>query len=308
MRSLFPILSALILPLALAGCPKPPPEQAGGDPYKSQIQWKPYSGKKMRMVVQDFENRSGYGGTQFARTAQKMLSSALTQSGHFEVYEGDALKTVLAQQGFQNSGLTSMEGAAQLGGLVNAQFVVVGSITELGESRDRTDIGTISSDVLTYRATIDVSVIDVSTGQTILSDTQTATIADKSVRVGVIGRSSKSDDSKLTAAIRDSIDKVAFNLVEKTPTSGFDFQIANVDGSGKITINAGQGDVSTGQQLRVFHRGAEIRDPATGAIIDHEEEEIGVIEVVEVKQKVAYCRIVKAAKGRSFVVKDIVRP
>jgi curli biogenesis system outer membrane secretion channel CsgG len=302
---LLPILAAsAVLPL-LVGCPKPPPAQ-GGDGYQSQIQWKPYNGKKMRLAIMDFENRSGYGGMQFARTAQKMLATALTSSGHFDVFEGDAIKSVLAQQAFQNSGLTNAEGATKIGGMVNAQFVVLGTITELGEIRDKTQLGTVSQDVLTYWATVDISVINTQTSQTIISGSQTATISDKTTRIGLVGgKSTRSDDSRLNQAIRDSIDKVALQLVEKTPTSGFDYQIANVDAAGKVTINGGQGDFQPGQQLKVFRRGKEVLDPATGAHLDWEETEIGVIEVVEVKASVSYCRIVK---GRSFAAQDVVRP
>ena len=109
----------------------------------------------------------------------------------------------------------------------------------------------------------------------------------------------------LTGAIRSAIDKVAVGLVDKTPTSGYDFQIANVDDSGKVYINAGSGDVTSGQQLKVYRRGKEIKDPSTGAHLDWEESEVGLIEVLEIKAKVATCRILK---GRSFSAGDVVRP
>lgn len=300
------ILSAAIVFPLLWSCFSPPPPNSGADMYQSQIQWAPYTGKKMRLVVTDFENRSGYGGTQFARAAQKMLGAALTQSGHFDVFEGDALYAVLAQQGFQNSGLVNASSAVKVGGLIGAQFVVLGAITELGETRDRVDVGSFGSEKHVYRATIDVSVVNVQTGQTIISDTQTALVTDKSVKIAGIGRRVRSDDSRLNLAIRDAIDKIAVNLVEKTPTSGFDFQIASIDENFKVAINAGAGDNMTpGQQLRVYHKGAEIKDPATGEVIGYDETEIGVIEVVEVKAKLSYCRIIS---GRGFQVGDIVRP
>jgi len=293
---------AMLLPVAI-GCHHGKPK--GPDPYQSQVQWKPYNGKKMRVVVSDFGNRSGYGGVQYSQTAQKMLSSALTQSGHFDVFEGDAIRSVIDQQAFQNTGLVDAASAVKIGGMTGAQFLVVGAITELGESHDSLGVGNISTETKTYKATIDVSVIDLSTGQTILADTQSASVADKSFQVGIFGKSSKSDDSRVVSAIRDSIDKVAQNLVDKTPTSGFDFQIANVDDSGKVYVNAGQGDVTPGQQLRVYRRGKEIKDPATGAHLDWEESEIGAVEVVEIKARSATCRILK---GRSFAAGDVVRP
>ena len=90
---------ALLAPLAV-GCGK----KNKVDPTVSQITWQPYNGKKLRIVVADFTNKSPYSGSgnSFGEVASRMLASSLTQSGHFEVYENATVKPLLEQQAFQN--------------------------------------------------------------------------------------------------------------------------------------------------------------------------------------------------------------
>jgi curli biogenesis system outer membrane secretion channel CsgG len=292
----------LLLPI-LAGCPKSKPIENAD---KSNIKWPTYTGKKSRVIVIDFDNTSSYSnGGQFARAAQKMLSAALIQSGRFDVIEGDALKAIIAQQGFQNSGFTDSTGAAQLGKIANAAYVVRGSITELGVTIDSAALPVFAVTKYTYKTTLDISVIAVESAITAASDTQGAALDDKSFRILSFSKTTDVDDSRITATIRDAVDKSAPKIVEKMPyVAGADYKVANVD-KGKVTINAEAGAFNPGQQLKVIRRGKEIKDPDSGAVIDYEETEVGVVEVVESKGKITYCKIVS---GSGFQNGDVVRP
>jgi curli biogenesis system outer membrane secretion channel CsgG len=296
------VAAALFLPL-LAGCPKP-----NGDPSQitSQVKWKPYNGKKMRVAITSFSDSSGYREGQVgAKGATRMTATALTNSNHFQVFEEAQVNKVMQQLGFQNSGLVTPESAAQVGKLIGAQFVLAGNITQLGVQDDFTNLIYATRRVVTYKVTIDFSLVNVQTGETVVADSQSAQVSDTQTFVLGIGKSRATDDqSKVLEAVRDAVDKAAQNIVDKTPTSGFDFKVAAVSG-GKVTINAGDGEFKPGQQLRVYRPGAEVKDPETGQVVDIEVSEVGMIEVAEVKGKVSYCKVIK---GKDFRAGDIVRP
>lgn len=302
-KSLLALAAVLMLPL-LAGCPKPKP--GNPDAVTSQVKWAPYAGKKMRVAIVPFSDSSGYREGQVgAKAATRMLATALTNSGHFQVFEEAQVEAAMRQLGFQNSGLVTPESAAQVGKAIGAQFIISGNITQLGVSDEFTNLIYASRRVVTYKTTVDISVVNIQSIETVVADSQSATSNDTQTYVLGIGKSKATDDqSKVLEAIRDAVDKSAQNIVAKTPTTGFDFKVAAFSG-GKVTINAGDGDFKVGQQLRVYRPGAEVKDPETGQVVDIEVTEIGMIEVAEVKGKVSYCKVVK---GKDFKSGDIVRP
>ena len=55
-----------------------------------------------------------------------------------------------------------------------------------------------------------------------------------------------------------------------------------------MTINAGaQSGVQVGDQLTVFHNGKEIKDPATGEVLDVQVDQIGTLTIRTVRDRIA---------------------
>ena len=71
----------------------------------------------------------------------------------------------------------------------------------------------------------------------------------------------------------------------------------------------GKDEVVKGVKLNVYREGAPFRHPATGVVLGKLEEEIGEVEVVEVREKFSIARLVRLAPGGQFSprVKDTVR-
>ena len=77
-----------------------------------------------------------------------------------------------------------------------------------------------------------------------------------------------------------------------------------------LYLSLGEKDeVVKGVKLNVYREGAPFRHPATGVILGKLEEEIGEVEVVEVREKFSIARLVRLAPGGQFSprVKDTVR-
>ncbi len=77
-----------------------------------------------------------------------------------------------------------------------------------------------------------------------------------------------------------------------------------------LYLSLGEKDkVVKGVKLSVYREGAPFRHPATGVVLGKLEEEIGEVEVVEVREKFSIARLVRLAPGGQFSprVKDTVR-
>jgi hypothetical protein len=162
----------------------------------------------------------------------------------------------------------------------------------------------IGVNILKYKAIVDISVIDVETAETVIAVTADATLTDRAFRFIFIDTSKSGDFERLKSTLRDAIDKAVPQIVPKMPYAVLNaFKIANVQGN-KVTV-AASGELKVGDKLKVTRRTKEVTDPDTGAVIDFETEEVGVLEVVEVKGKVTYCKIVS---GSGFAAGDVVEP
>lgn len=102
---------------------------------------------KETVAVLDFEGR---GISQLeAQTLTDRLSSELAQTGAMILVERNQMNEILDEQGFQQSGCTSAECAAEVGALLGVQHMIAGSFGKIGNSY-----------------TIDAKMFSVETGQT----------------------------------------------------------------------------------------------------------------------------------------------
>jgi TolB-like protein len=68
------------------------------------------------------------------RTVDNLIAARFADYGNLKLVERDAVDRVLKEVKFQNSGLTSVQDAAKIGSMLNAEKVVVGSVNQLGTS------------------------------------------------------------------------------------------------------------------------------------------------------------------------------
>lgn len=100
------------------------------------------------LAVLDFE---GVGISEFETTVlTNRLATYLVQAGQYKILERNEIAQILAEQDFQNTGCTTNECAVEIGQLLNAQFMLVGSYGKLGST-----------------FTIDMRIIDVASGSII---------------------------------------------------------------------------------------------------------------------------------------------
>ena len=168
-----------------------------------------YSGKKIPIVVMDFETRVPGQGWRVGQGASDMLITALVKTKKYKVYERDRLSALMKEQKLQMSGAVDMSTAVQIGKLVGAKFIITGAVTEFGVAKSGAhgggffDIGKQH-----YRSTVDVRAVNVQTGEVVFADTGSGALKSSSVSVLGFGGGESYDEKKASESMRMAIDDV----------------------------------------------------------------------------------------------------
>lgn len=272
--------------------------------------------QKWRIAVVEFENKTPdhWWGNRLGRAASDMLTTHLVKTGKFDVYEREKLQAILNEQGLGKSGAVTPQSAAKVGQLLGIQYMVTGAVSEFGRSQKGFSAGGFGGlRSQTARAAVDVRLVSTSTGQIILADNASSSEDFTNLNVLGFGGGTEWDETMATKTMRGAIETITAKIVEQVSAGkggggaagSLEALIARVAPDGKIWINAGSAaGVKVGDVFDVVRKGEEIKDPATGQVLDVEMSKVGQIEITEVRDRLA---IAKARAGRGFQTNDVVK-
>ena len=168
-----------------------------------------YSGKKIPIVVMDFDTRVLGHDWRVGRGASDMLITALFKTKKYRVYERNKLKSIMKEQKLQMSGAVDMSTAVQIGKLVGAKYIVTGAVTEFGVAKSGAQGGGyFSVGKQWYRSTVDVRAVSVQTGEIVFADSGSGALKSRAVTVLGFGGGESYDEKKATESMRLAIDDV----------------------------------------------------------------------------------------------------
>ena len=168
-----------------------------------------YTGKKIPIVVMDFETRVPGHDWRVGQGASDMLITALVKTKKYKVYERDRLNSIMKEQKLQMSGAVDMSTAVQIGKLVGAKYIVTGAVTEFGVAKTGAHGGGyFSVGKQHYRATVDLRAVNVQTGEIVFADTGSGALRSRAVSVLGFGGGESYDEKKATESMRMAIDDV----------------------------------------------------------------------------------------------------
>ena len=216
---------------------------------------------KRKVAIGRFTNETSYGRSlltdeqldRIGKQASDMLASRLVMSGQFLVLERPDLNKLEKEQGL-----------AGVSGLVGADTLVMGSVTEFGRSVGG-KVGFLSSTkVQLAKAKVDVRLVDVKTGLAYFSATGSG---EASTEVGeVAGFGGRSDydatlnDRAIAAAISDVIDR----LVSKLGDRPWRTDILEVQGT-QVFVSGGKSQgLKAGDVLAVLRSGRTVKSAQSG--------------------------------------------
>ncbi|MGZ8430942.1 MAG: CsgG/HfaB family protein [Candidatus Deferrimicrobiaceae bacterium] len=302
--------------LWMAGCATTPPVTGPSDRPSAPAAVMPKAeaqaplvtrGPKKRVAVIRFQDKSAYGRGRLGGAVQDILTTELAKSGLFIlVSRGDDLDLILDEQDIGKSGIVKQGTGPKSGEVLGLNAIVTGAVSQFGVKQKSATYLLGASKTQTAEATVDVRVVDATTGQVIFAESGTGVQEESSTQVLGIGGAKGYDETMEGKALRAAISKFIDNLIQRVEAIPWSGKVAAVDGD-EITINAGQKTgLITGDRLRVFGEGREVIDPDTklslGRKPGREKGEIVVSGLFG--EDAAVCRRVS---GDGIAVNDIVK-
>ena len=249
---------------------------------------------------------------------QSMFVTRIAKEGKVIVVERKKLNQVMGEQDLAASNRVKAGTGAKIGQIRGADAILYGDIVTFGRDDKKKAIaggGLIGAGIAGIAAarktdkaqvTIDYRLVDAETSEVIAtgeakgeSQRKSSSFAAMAGAFGVGGAgvaldmsSSNFAETIIGEATMDAVNKLAAALDEQLPkleAKHFDIsaRVAFVSGT-QVTINAGSAqNVSVGDRFQIAHILNEVKDPTTGEVIDLATDKIGVIDITQVKDRVA---------------------
>src|SRR5512137_325945 len=233
---------------------------------------------KRKVAIGRFTNETNYGRSllndaeldRIGKQASDMLASRLVKSGQFIVLERPDLTKVQREQALGGSG-----------GLVGADTLIMGSVTEFGRSVSGKTGFLSSTKMQTAKAKVDIRLVDVKTGLAYFS-AQGA--GEASVEVGeVAGFGSRSEydatlnDRAIAAAISDVIDRLVAKLTDRPWRT----DILEVQGNQVFVSGGKRQGLRVGDDLVVMASGQVIKSAQSGFDVTLPPTQVATLKVAQ---------------------------
>ncbi len=263
---------------------------------------------KDRVAVMDFENKAQYGGWRVGRGASDILTTELAKTGKFRVMERNKLASVMKEQDLGASGRFDPSTAARIGKIIGVEYIITGAVTEYGQSASGGGGGGVHVGKKGYHASVDVRMVDATTGEIVFADSATASKSSMDVRVFGFGGGESFNEKKASAVMRTAIKEIAAKITSKplTPSgkpaaAGGPVLVADVDGN-TISLNMGSNaGLEVGQTVNISRKGKVIKDPKSGKVLKIKYKKIGTIKLTLVEEAYSEGQVVS---GGGFQVGD----
>ncbi len=283
---------------------------------------------KKRIAVFEFEDKTDgalswwKGGQTVGQGMSDMLLTALVKSGRHIVVEREKINEVMTEQSLGASGAINQQSAASIGKVLGVELALFGAVTEFGiEEKERggrapvmTPMGRrrigLKISKAEARVTVDVRLVNTSTGEIVAAESVTGTEEKRGVSVSSkrlsFDNEAEFDESMIGKATRRALETIVTKVGEQMSAVPWSGKIVKSDAT-SVIINAGSAvGVAVGDTLLVYAKGEELIDPDTGLSLGSEEKKIGTIVVSAdiAEGRAARCTLVDGSGGQRG---DIVR-
>ncbi len=239
-----------------------------------------FKGIKRRVAVAGFTNKTAYG-QRLGTAASDILITELSKTGNYILIERERLDKIMEEQKLSLTGVIDSRTAASIGNMLGAGAIVTGSITDFGVKTESGGMILSQGKKQSASCTVDVRVVDVTTGRIIFADSGKG-LAEKSSGTFLgVGSKSGYDETLEGESLRAAIVKLIENMVSQINSSVWTCNVADVTSS-RIYIDAGRfSGLEKGMNLDVFRQGKEIVSPSTGIVLGREEKKSGSVQIIE---------------------------
>jgi curli biogenesis system outer membrane secretion channel CsgG len=295
--------------------------------------------RKKRVAVLDFEYGTvkSQSDAMFGQTVDvgrgmcDLLVKHLVKDGTYSVIERRSLDKILAEQNFSTSDRANPATAAKIGKILGLDAIIVGSITQFGAETKNTKVGGGGGGWGGFGVggfghknskaivTVDARVVDVDTAEIlVVSDGKGESSRSSTSLLGGGGNwhgfgagavdfgSSNFENTIIGEAVKGAMQQLSTGLIEGAPKLAtrsivVEALVAFVDPA-QVILNVGsKSGIKVGDRLSVERVKQEIKDPASGKVLRRLSQAIGSVEVTDLDDASAVCKIVN---GTGFKIGD----
>ncbi|GAW95662.1 MULTISPECIES: CsgG/HfaB family protein [Colwellia] len=233
---------------------------------------------KRKVAIGRFTNETTYGQSFFidndnnriGKQAMDILSSKLFETGKFIMLERADLTKI--EKELSMSGRSALNNAAD--------FLIVGSITEFGR-KEVSDVGIFSRvKRQEANATVNIRIIDVSTGQIIYSEKGKGIAYSEAGTVLGVGDKAAYDSSLNDKVIDVAITNLASNIIENMLDKAWRSYILSYEEGNLIIAGGKSQNIKQGSTFEVVKSGKKVKNPQTGMFITLPGKTIAKIKVL----------------------------
>ncbi|MEJ1462903.1 MAG: CsgG/HfaB family protein [Candidatus Sedimenticola sp. (ex Thyasira tokunagai)] len=321
--------------------------------YLVNLEWGQFGGTKSRIGVLPVENSSssstvnvtGSGGTMTytgggggvpVQGIEAILMDAMHRTGRFRLVERKVLDKTLQEQDLGATGRIARSSAAKIGKVLGAQYLFQAVVTnyEAGVENKGGGLGGLIGgsagallgglSIKSSKAVLGMNfrLINSETSEVVYTDQVQVAVEESGLSYGGAGYSSGSgglggflsDYSKtpIGQAVISAVNQGVFGLVKQTGTSKVEGVVIKST-QGKIFLSLGEGAVAANEMLDLVKVGEQLIHPVTGVSLGGEEELVGSLKVVSVKEKYSIAKPVgikasKVKRGDKVVSRRAAEP
>lgn len=218
------------------------------------------------------------------RIMTQSLVSTLVQSRKFNVLDREYIAETVGEQSLALSSNVPVEEAARLGQELVADYIMVGTIEDLGYTEQKIKMQSSGRELTSRQGYVEFALrlVDVATRQIVYSDF---------VRLRVTGF----DSIALSEGVDASIALIAANQVgRKIIDTIYPLVIVSVRGK-SLTLGQGGSQIKEGDQFEIFKYGNRLTDPYTKEFLGREEIKVGSLEITRVNPKQSYAKLLESS-------------
>jgi len=231
-----------------------------------------YVGPKKKLAIAKFENATRFGKRRLGENMTTVLTTELSKTQRFILLERADVDKILDQLALAQSGIT--EGTLEQIQLLDADYILTGAVTHYAVTT--TGSSNLFTQTKTQRAEVgaDVRIIDVRTGEILLSESGKGNTEKEFDKVLGMGEDGGYDESLEMEAFRIAVIDLTENIITTVDNSPWMCDVVKISES-KLYIDAGRkSNLSLGTVLDIFKKGEMITN-LSGQPIGFEEKKVG---------------------------------
>lgn len=227
-----------------------------------------YNGPKKKVAVTKFVNATRFGKRRLGDNISDILITELVKSNRFLLLEREHVDKILDQVALSQSGLT--EGTLDEINMLDADYIITGKVTHYAVNTSGEKGFFTQSKTQTAEVATDVRLINVRTGEIVLSETGTGKAERVYEKVLGVGESGGYDESLEPKAFRKAVINLTERIVEELDKYPWICDVVKISGN-DIYIDAGRkSNISIGNVFKIYKRGKAIKN-LSGKILGYED-------------------------------------